>query len=328
MPRAVVLFSGGLDSILAVRILQEQGFDIDALCIRTFYSSCRSAAEETAAALGVRLTVLPVGEDYVEVIRNPLYGYGKGANPCVDCRIYMCRMAGRLMEELGACAVVTGELVGQRPMSQKRQHLEVIARRSGLEGRLLRPLSAKLLPPTIPEQELLVDRRRLYDFSGRGRRGLIALAESLGISKIPTPSSGCTLTEPSFAGRVRDLLQFCPDAARWDFELLNHGRHFRFDEQTKIVIGRSATDNDALRSMATREDAPEMEMLIPDDFRGPGAVVVGYIGEPALAFAGALMLRYAGPVELDEAEVRVDAPETGWVIRVKRDTEAESATSL
>ncbi len=328
MPRAVALFSGGLDSILAVRILQEQGFDVDALCLRTFYTPSQAAAEEAAAMLSVKLTVLPVGEDYVEVIRNPLYGYGKGVNPCVDCRIYMCRTAQRLMEELGACMVVTGEVVGQRPMSQKRQHLEVIARRSGLEGRLLRPLSAKLLPPTVPEQEMLVDRRRLYNFSGRGRRGLIALAESFGISKIPAPSSGCTLTESSFAGRVRDLLQFCPDAARWDFDLLNHGRHFRFDEQTKIVIARSATDNDALRSMAAREDAPEVEVLTPLGFRGPGAVVVGRIGEPVLAFAGALILRYAGSGELDEAKVRVGGPEAGWVIKVTRDTTAESVTPL
>ena len=154
------------------------------------------------------------------------------------------------------------------------------------------------------------------------------MAESLGISKIPTPSSGCALTEPSFAGRVRDLLQFCPDAVRWDFELLNHGRHFRFDEQTKIVIARSATDNDALWSMATREDASEVEVLTPLGFRAPGAVVVGRIGEPALAFAGALMLRYAGPIELDEAEVRAGGPEAGWATRAKRDATAESATPL
>ena len=256
MPRAVVLFSGGLDSMLSLRILQEQGLEVEALNVRTIYACCRATAAQTAVAMGARLTVLSVGDDYLDVIRNPLYGYGKGVNPCIDCRIYMCRMAKQFMQEVGACVVATGEILGQRPMSQKRDHLRVIARRSGLEGRLLRPLSAKLLEPTVTEREGSIDRQRLYDFNGRGRKRLIELAHLLGVPQIPSPSTGCALTEPLFAPRVRDLMQHDPLAVRWDFELLSYGRHLRFDVQTKVVIGRNASENAALRSFALREDAP------------------------------------------------------------------------
>ncbi len=292
--------------MLSIRILQRQGFDVEALNVRTIYSCCQATAAQTAAALGARLTVIPVGDDYLDVIRNPRYGYGRGVNPCIDCRIHMCRMARQFMEEVGACVVVTGEVAGQRPASQKKHQLDIIARRSGLQGRLLRPLSARLLPPTVVELEGIVDREKLYAFNGRGRRPLIELASALGIPELPSPSTGCALTEPLFAPRVRDLMQYHPDATRWDFELLNHGRHLRFDRQTKIAVGRNAGDNAALRMMAAREDAPESALLVPKDFRGPDALVAGEISPPALQFAGSLMLRYAR--RDDPAYVRVSIP--------------------
>lgn len=294
MPRAIALFSGGLDSMLAVRILQQQGFDVHALNVRTIYSCCRSDAAQAASALGIPLTVAAVGDDYLDVIRKPAFGYGKGANPCVDCRIYMCRMAHRFMQQCDACLVITGEVLGQRPMSQKRKHLEIIAHHSGLEGRLLRPLSAQLLPPTDVEREGLVDRSMLCRFQGRGRRAMIRLAEQLGIGSAPSPSTGCALTEPAFAARVFDLMDAQPDAARWDFELLSVGRHFRFDQRTKVVVGRNAEENARLRAMAARDDAPEVARMYPDGFRGPEALLVGPYGEAAAAFGRELLLRYAG----------------------------------
>lgn len=293
MPRAVALFSGGLDSSLAIRIIQEQGLEVDALNIRTTFDCCRVPAAEAAAELGVRLTAKSVADDYVELIRHPSFGYGKGVNPCVDCRIYMCKMARRLMEEVGACVVVTGEILGQRPMSQKRRDLEVIAQRSGLEGRLLRPLSAKRLAPTIPEQEGTIDRESLYDFTGRGRRPLMELAGRLGIRKLPTPSTGCALTETSFAPRVRDLLEREPQAARADFELLNYGRHVRFDERTKVVVGRNVGENAALGALYQREAPSRWAFVHPEDFLGPDAIVSGPPSDETLHFAGALLLRYA-----------------------------------
>ncbi len=189
--RAVALLSGGLDSMLAIRVLQEQGVEVEALNFQTLFTCCQGQAAQAASELGVRLSVLSTDDSYLDLIRRPQHGYGRGANPCVDCRIYMFRAAARWMAETAADMVISGEIVGQRPMSQKKRDLAVIARRCGLEDRLLRPLSAKLLPPTLPERTGLIDRQRLYAFSGRSRKGLIELARQLGFSRIPQPSSGC-----------------------------------------------------------------------------------------------------------------------------------------
>ena len=299
MHRAVVLFSGGLDSMLAVRILQEQGLEVDALNIRTTFDCCKVPAAQAALELGIRQTVLTVGEDYIPLIRNPRYGHGKGFNPCVDCRIYMAKMAKRFMEQIGACCVATGEILGQRPMSQKRNDLDVVLRRSGLYGRLLRPLSAKLLEPTIPEQEGIIDREKLFGFSGRSRTPLLELAEQLGINEdlIPTPSTGCALTEASFAPRVEDLLRHEPEAMSWEFELLNIGRHIRLDPKTKIVLGRNAQENAALRALAMREDAKDPIMIEPENFTGPDAMLVGQTAGDYIKLAGAIIIRYAKRVD-------------------------------
>jgi tRNA U34 2-thiouridine synthase MnmA/TrmU len=311
MPSAVALFSGGLDSTLAIRILQEQGFEVEALNIRTTFTCCKTPAAQAAAELGVRLTVLAVADDYVNLIRQPAYGYGKGMNPCVDCRIYMAQMARRFMEEVGACVVATGEILGQRPMSQKRHHLDIIAKRSGLEGRLLRPLSAKLLPPTIPETEGLIDRERLYDFYGRERTPLVELAEQLGVRSIPQPSTGCALTELTFAPRVRDLLQHQPGATRPHFELLNIGRHIRIDDQTKAVVGRDEQENAWLEQFFAVEKPEQTVLLYPENFVGPVALVVGRTDWPACQLVGALVVRYTRQVDAANAQVqlrRVDGP--------------------
>jgi tRNA U34 2-thiouridine synthase MnmA/TrmU len=276
--------------------------------------------------LGVRLTVLSVADDYVDVIRNPSCGYGKAMNPCVDCRIYMAKMARGFMEQIGGCVVVTGEILGQRPMSQKRRDLAVIERQSGLDGRLLRPLSAKLLPPTLPELEGLIDRERLYDFSGRGRRPLIDLARRLGIRVIPQPSTGCALTETSFAPRVRDLIELQPDAKRRDFELLNVGRHIRIDSQTKIVVGRNQQENAWLERFFERENSEGMVLVSPENFVGPVAVITGQGAGQAVEQAGSILVRYTRQVDRSDATVQVRQP--GAAIRAIRARPLESADSL
>lgn len=328
MPRAVVLFSGGLDSTLAVRILQEQGLQVDALNVRTVFECCKARAAKAAVDLGVRLTVLSVGDDYLDVIREPTYGYGKGVNPCVDCRIYMCRMAKRFMEEVDACLVATGEVLGQRPMSQRRWQVEAIERKSGLEGRLLRPLSAKLLPPTIPEREGLVDREKLFDFNGRGRRGLIALARQLGIKEIQQPSPGCPLTQVTFAPRVRDLIKFHPLAPRWEFDLLKLGRHVRLDDLAKAVVGRNAEENALLSELFQRAQAPGAALLHPENFLGPDVLLVGRVTDEALELAGALTLRFTRRFDPDDARVRVAGVGSERVMRVRRSGYASSLELL
>lgn len=304
MHKAVVLFSGGLDSILAVRILQEQGLEVEALNIRTTFYDYKVPVAQVALELSVHQTVRPVKEDYIPLIRNPRYGHGKAFNPCVDCRIYMAKMAKQFMEEIGACCVATGEILGQRPMSQKRNDMDVILRRSGLYGRLLRPLSAKLLEPTIPEQEGIIDREKLYGFSGRSRTPLIELALQLGVdeSLIPTPSTGCALTETSFAPRVEDLLRHELEAISWDFELLAIGRHIRLDEKTKVILGRNAQENATLRALAAREDAKESILIEPENFSGPDILIVGPNPDEHLDITSTLILRYSHRVDPNNVE--------------------------
>ena len=314
--KAVVLLSGGLDSILAIRILQEQGIEIEALNFQTIFTCCKDNAAQAARELGVRLTVIGQEDDYIELIRRPRYGYGKGANPCVDCRIYMFERAKAFMEDIGASMVVSGEVLGQRPKSQKRRDLGIIGQQSGLTDLLLRPLSAKLLPPTLPERSGLVDRDRLFAFSGRSRKGLISLARHLGIKNIPSPSTGCSLTERSFAPKVLDLVQIDADSGRWDFELLNVGRHLRIDAQTKATVGRNAAENETLRRMYRDPKSRATALLAPDNFAGPTVLLMGPSTDDALDMAAGLVLRFAKHYDQDEAVVTADVGGNEREIRV------------
>ena len=328
MPTAVALFSGGLDSILAVRILQEQGIEIEALNIRTPFECCETPASQAAADLGIRMTAVSVEDDYLELIRRPVHGYGKGANPCIDCRLHLTKMARRFMEQVGACVVVTGEVAGQRPMSQKRWQLDLIAKHSGLEGRLLRPLSAKLLEPTKPELEGLVDRDRLYDFQGRSRTGLIELATRFGIREIPQPSTGCPLTETTFAPRVRDLIDYSPRASRWDFELLTTGRHIRLDQTTKVVVGRNENENDVIERFFERQDASESALLMPEDFPGPSALLIGMVTDGTIDRTAGIVLRYARRYDPQDGRIQVAHQGGNRVLRTATLRPAEAVKTL
>ena len=295
MAVCVTLLSGGLDSMLAIRIMQDQGIEVEALNFKTMFTCCQDLSAQAANRLGVRLTVVSQEEDYLELIKNPRFGYGKGANPCVDCRIYMFERAHKFMEQIGADFIVSGEVVGQRPMSQKRRDLDVISHHSGLEDLLLRPLSAKLLQPTLPERKGLVNRDLLYAFQGRSRKGLIRLAKAYGLDEVPTPSTGCALTEPLFGRKVHDLIQIQVDPQPWDFELVKVGRHFRFDEQTKVILGRNETENHQLEYSHALPHSTSSAMLDPEDFTGPLALVTGPATDQAIEFALGLLARYGSP---------------------------------
>jgi len=301
---AIVMLSGGLDSSLAARIIQLQGFDVIGLNIRLpFYNNVRSAIR-AARDLGIPLALREVGEDYLQVLRYPKHGYGRGANPCLDCRAYMLRMAADLMQELGAMFIATGEVVGQRPMSQKRRDLGIVAHEAGLQGLILRPLCAKLLPPTIPEQEGWIDREKLYEFSGRSRKEIKALAKKLGLRYTPDAAGGCKLTEANFAPKVFDLLDHRDDATLWDCELLTVGRHFRLDERTKVVIGRNEEQNATLSRLYQRCPRQDCVFMIPGNFLGPHAIVVGPADHSTLTKVAQLVIRYVhrplpDPVEFE-----------------------------
>lgn len=303
--RCVALISGGLDSHLAVRVVQQQGIDVEALHCRSMFTGGPDRSDRVAAGLGVPLTVVSLADGYLDIVRQPRFGYGRGANPCVDCRVFMFTRARELMQRIDAQFVVSGEVVGQRTGSQKRRDLDAISHHSGLGDRLLRPLSAKMLVPTLPEREGWVDRERLYGFYGRGRRGLIQLAQSLGIAEIPTPSTGCVLTEPPFARKVFDLLRHQPHDGMWDFELLKHGRHFRCNDQCKIVLGRREAENNQLEHLHGLSDAGDSALLAPEGFVGPTALVVGSVTGDTLSFACRLIQRFAKDPDRLAGRVRV-----------------------
>lgn len=275
MTGAIVLFSGGLDSLLTVRALQEQNIPVTGLNIVTPFQDGSDAASSRARALDIELVIRRLGDDYLAMLKRPRWGIGKGVNPCIDCRIAMLCEAKRLMQERGADFVATGEIVGQRPNSQMMHQLNLITRESGLGKKLVRPLSAKVLPASEPEETGLLDREKLLACTGRGRTGLIALARrQFKISDIPQPSTGCLLSEKSFAPRVRDLLAHKPNPTAWDARLLRIGRHFRIDAQTKAVVARRQADCDALKFLFADPAKSRSALFAPENFNGPALLLV------------------------------------------------------
>ena len=248
--RGLGLLSGGLDSILACLVLRRAGVEVQAVSFVTpFFNADK--ARRAAELYEIPLTVLEVGPDHLErVVKNPRYGYGSNMNPCIDCHAYMFRMAGELADERGMDFLFSGEVLGQRPMSQNRQALGNVERLSGQAGRILRPLSARLLPPTPLEEKGLVDRSALLGLSGRGRKPQMALARELGVREYPPPAGGCLLTEPGFSRRLKDLLEHEPGAGVAQVELLKHGRHLRLSPRAKLVVGRNQADNRRLEAAA------------------------------------------------------------------------------
>ena len=328
MARCVALLSGGLDSMLAIHIMQQQGVEVDAVNFKTIFTCCQNRSAQAARELGVPLTVIAQEDDYLELIRHPRFGYGKGANPCVDCRIYMFQRARCYMEQTEADFIVSGEVLGQRPKSQKRRDLEAISYHSGLEDLLLRPLSARMMPPTEPERKGLVDRDKLYDFWGRNRKGLIQLAKRFGFRNIPHPSTGCALTEVRFSKKVHDLLKRYPKATRWDFEILKMGRHFRFDDSAKVIVGRREVENEQLEYMHGLPEASSSAALRPHNYSGALALVVGPLIDEVASFAGGLMCRYGKVDRVEEPQIEVLERDRNWIMPIGPCSTAQRATTL
>ncbi len=324
--RCLALLSGGLDSILAIRLMQQQGVEVEAVNFKTMFTCCQDDSAQAAARLGVPLTIVSQESDYLELIRRPRFGYGKGANPCVDCRIYMFEKARRYMRQSGADFIVSGEVVGQRPMSQKRNDLRIISRHSDLDELLLRPLSAKLLSETLPEREGWIDRSKLFDFQGRSRKGLIALAKTLGVEETPAPSTGCALTEPSFSRKVFDLVQL-PDSTPWDYEMLTLGRHYRMDAGTKAIVGRHEKENARLAYVRGLPAASQNALFEPDGFGGPAVVLIGDLNPSSFEFAAALLIRHSREGRFGQDRIRVSTCEdVTWMIADPNEQAASAKT--
>ena len=324
--KAIVLFSGGLDSMLVAAILRRQCIELEAFCVLTPYHDNQRPAQLAAAQLNIPFYARWVRQDYFEMLRDPRHGRGSAANPCTDCHAYMASMARDRMIETRADFVASGEVLGQRPCSQKRLHLDIVMKRSNLGDRLLRPLSAKLLPETLPERLGLVDRTQLYEFSGRRRDQLLKLAESYGILEPQegdhdhpdamrrrlTPSSGCKLTIKTFAPRFFDLFEHLPakEMDGWTCGPLGFGRHFRLTPGAKAVVARNEREGDQLERYFHHPSRRRAAMFIPLDtgFTGPTILITGAITEEALRLAGGLLLHYAKETQPQTVRYYTDRP--------------------
>jgi tRNA-uridine 2-sulfurtransferase len=303
--KAVALISGGLDSILAATVVMEQGYDITGLYCTSAFSKSYGNEESTPAAavcrnVGIDLQILDLGQPYIDLIRDPVHGYGKNINPCIDCKIFMLEQAKAVMEKLDAPFVITGEVLGQRPMSQRRDTLNVIERDSGLRGRILRPLSATLLPPTQAEQDGLIDRSRLLGISGRGRTIQIRLAERYGIKGFSSPAGGCLLTDRNFAEKLRDLFDHQTTITPKDIRLLTLGRHFKLDDGSKIVIGRDRHENKVLVDLS----GSGYHLFTPHEFSGPVALLAGPATAEIRQVVGRLIITYSKQVSGQMRQIR------------------------
>jgi tRNA-specific 2-thiouridylase len=286
--RALGLLSGGLDSMLAAAVLRAQGIEVSLVCFVTpFFGAERARA--AAAHLKLPLPEVDFTEKFLPLIYDPPHGWGRGHNPCIDCHILMLREAGALMATAGFDFVFTGEVLGQRPMSQNRGSLNLIARESGFADLLLRPLSAKCLKTTKPEELGWVDRDRLLNLSGRGRKRQIALAETYGITRYPAPAGGCLLTDPGYAARLKELLRHVKVASRQDLELLKWGRHFRLPSGAKAIVGRTQRENEAILALAS----PGNFRLKVDNYPGPIVLVEGEESGEDLEEAAGLAAAYS-----------------------------------
>lgn len=293
--KAIALLSGGLDSRLAVKLMQEQGVEVTALnfvtpfCNCTSKGSCKMEAKKASEQFGIELQVVPLFEEFMEAVKHPLHGYGSGMNPCLDCRILMFRMAGEYMRNNGASFIVTGEVLGERPMSQRLDAMRIIERESGLAGYIVRPLCAQLFEPSIPEKEGWIDREAMLSISGRSRKPQIKLAEDLDIGDYPCPAGGCLLTDKIFAGKLRALLKQIPDPTKNDILLLKVGRHFSTSNGGRVVVGRNEAENLRIDQLSDTGDW----LLAAERCVGPTVLVRGeHIKEDDLKEAAGLAAGY------------------------------------
>ncbi len=293
--KALALLSGGLDSTLAVSLVQDQGIDVVAVNFVSPFCLCGRGgcgAAGIAEQLQIPLKTISLGEEYLAIVKSPKYGYGKNMNPCIDCRILMFKKAKNYAEEIGASFLLTGEVLDERPMSQHRKALYIIEKEAELEGKIVRPLSAKLLPMTEAEKKGWIDKEKLLGIRGRSRKKQIELVKEFGIKDYPCPAGGCLLTNKEYAAKMRDLFEHEKKMSIKDALLLKIGRHFRFEE-SRIIVGRNETENERLRNL---KDIDDYSFEVPD-CGSPLTLLQGSKKEKAIETAAALTARYSDSKE-------------------------------
>lgn len=292
---ALALFSGGLDSILACRVIMAQGITVKAVKFVTPFFGDELLADEAGyrrqilTSFGIDLRLVDLSEPYLKMLRQPIYGYGKNFNPCLDCKILIAATARAMLAEVGASFMISGEVVGQRPMSQRLDSMRVVERDSGCTGILLRPLSAGRLPETDPERQGLVTRELLPKFSGRTRTPQLELAAAMGISGYPTPAGGCILTDPNKAGRIRRFFAEHEEVRAADIRLLLVGRQFQLPAGAWLVLGRDQRENERLLTLVRDGDL----VLRMSEWPGPVGVIRNFVDQADLALAAGLIRRFS-----------------------------------
>ena len=313
---AIALYSGGLDSTLAILLILRQNIKVTAVTFKTHFgcnfddrASSGANLYSVAEKFGFDVKLIHLGQKFVDIVVNPKYGWGKNMNPCTDCRILMLKEAHEIMELLNADFIITGEVLGQRPMSQVRDKLNLVVNKTGLKGKLLRPLSAKLLPPTEPELNGLVNREEMENIQGRSRKRQIELAHQFDLDDYPNPASGCLLTDVNYSMRLRDLIAHTDNISFDDINLLRVGRHFRFDATTKIIIGRNEVDNNAILAYR-RPHHIKLEAL---NCGSPITLLIGNQSEENIVRAAAITARYTSLRRESRVEITVGEESEGRV---------------
>ena len=305
---AVALLSGGLDSTLAARILLDQGIDLHALNFHSPFCTCTAKnagscnAVVFAKKLGIPLKMIVKGDDYLAVVKNPKFGYGRNMNPCIDCRIFILKKAKEYADEIGASFIVTGEVLDQRPKSQHVTAMNIIDREAGLEGLVLRPLSARLLPPTAPELAGLVDRERLLEIRGRSRSIQLQLGRDFQLVDQYCANGGCRLTDKEYAAKVRDYLEHAEAPHMADMKWMTVGRHYRFDG-VKIIAGRNELENNQIHAWKSEFDA----IIELDGIVGPTAIVFAPYSDPAIQFATRVLLEHSKVKDNQDVKAKLEA---------------------
>jgi tRNA U34 2-thiouridine synthase MnmA/TrmU len=320
MAKAVALYSGGLDSTLAILVMLRQGIDVTAITFLNHFgcdisdkSSCSKDPFAASEKFGFKVKLAHLSDKFLDIVKNPVYGHGKNMNPCVDCRILMLKEAKEFMKISHADFLITGEVIGQRPMSQRRDCFPTIDKAAGVKGLVVRPLCGRLMPSTIPEERGLIKRETLLDFNGRTRKPQMALARELGLNEYPAPAGGCLLTEPVYSYKLQDLLEHKKDPDYNDINFLRVGRHFRYSPECKIIIGRNMQENEKIISLAGSNDYT----MHVEDIGSPVAVLPGTASEDALAAAASMCARYSGARKLPEVKVAVSRKDDKFYLNVR-----------
>ena len=310
--RALGLCSGGLDSMMSGLVLRKQGIDVEWVSFETPFFNA-SKARRASEITGIPLTVRPIYNVYIKMLKNPPAGYGKYMNPCMDCHTLMFKLAGEMMAEGNFDFLFSGEVLGQRPMSQNKQSLHYVAKHSGYKGHILRPLSAKNLPETIPEKEGLVDREQLLDIAGRGRKRQMELAREFGITEYPAPAGGCLLTDKNFSIRLRELFEHQETGTEKEMHLLKYGRHFRLNPQNKLIVGRTEKDNNQILEY---HDPAADTIIDVKDYPSPIGLVQQAAPDSAILLAASICTGYSKAPKLSPVDVVIKTGKKTNVIQV------------